>query len=161
MKYLAVLLVFMLPAAGLALVISLLTKESEYKSSKEEELAKVEFKPAPKDTLADYGAILESPIEDMRKLHTLIGTALKAVDAGPADYCTNIADVSHLMIGKNPLKQEFIPKDHHIFNKKGLLVDRWNRVLDIRFDVPNGYTLRSHGPDETANTADDVFWPLK
>ena len=160
MKQLAIFIVFFLPAAGLALLISMMTRESEYQAQKVEKMAEIPFKPAPKGTLEKYGVVLESPLEDLRTLHILINDALKEVDGSAAEYCTNIQDVSKLMAGDNPLKQEFIPSDHRVFNTRGLLVDRWFRVLDVRFDVPDGFTLRSHGPDEQVDTVDDLYWPL-
>jgi hypothetical protein len=146
------------------LVWQFLKTPSEAPSKPSENLAATASHPAsPPHTptaaerlLEGYADPTTTPIEDLKKIHrVLTGYFTVVKDASHFPIGGN-ADLAAALRGENPNRETYVPADHPVFSKVGLLVDRWGSPLVVHPQAWTQLELRSAGPDKIAYTPDDL-----
>jgi len=106
--------------------------------------------------LEGYADPATPPIEDLKKIHrVLTGYFTVVKDASHFPIGGN-ADLAAALRGENPNRETYVPADHPVFSKDGLLVDRWGSPLVVHPQAWTQLELRSAGPDKIAYTPDDL-----
>ena len=144
---------------GIALLMPVMMSEDNAEQLAYEAL---ELKEARHGVLKTFGERTTPVLEDMRSLHHHIAASLKEAGAAPSDYCISNKALSSFLVGNNPIKQEYLPKDHRARSAEDLLVDRWGSPIGVRVE-PDGvsFALHSYGKDRQASTSDDLIYPLE
>lgn len=113
--------------------------------------------PTPSETLlAGYADPETEPIEDVRKLHHVIGGYFSVIKDPARFPIGGNADLAAALKGENPNREVFLRTDHPVFSAEGLLVDRWGTPLVVHPEGWRQIELRSAGPDRKPYTADDL-----
>ncbi|MEM1085281.1 MAG: hypothetical protein AAGI48_14305 [Verrucomicrobiota bacterium] len=114
--------------------------------------------PLPGDILLEgYASADSSPLEDLKKLHNVLGGYFSVVKDVTRHPIGGNADLAACLLGENLNRQPFIRRSHPILNPEGLLVDRWGTPLSIHPEAARELTLRSAGPDQIMFNEDDLI----
>lgn len=106
--------------------------------------------------LEGYGASTTEPIEDLRKLHRAL-TGYFSVMKDPSRFpIGGNADLAAALRGENANREVFVHEGHALFNKDGLIKDRWGNPLIVHPEGWRQIELRSAGPDGIGYNGDDV-----
>jgi len=114
--------------------------------------------PKPPSPLADE---LNSPYTTIqRDLQVLNGVLLawQTNFHGQGNPVGDNAAITAALTGKNPLKFQFIRRDHPAIDARGELCDRWGTPLFFHALSGTRMELRSAGPDRLMDTDDDVVF---
>ena len=109
--------------------------------------------------LADYASPESDGQEDVKLFYhylTNIFMLIKSRDS--KQYAIN-EDLASFLLGKNNYKTPCVSADSHIFNEKGLIVDRWQTPIHIHTISNDRFEIRSAGPDRKIFSEDDFIWP--
>jgi hypothetical protein len=107
--------------------------------------------------LEGYGDPAVPPIEDLRKVHRVIGGYFSVIKDASRFPIGGNEDLSAALKGANPNREIFLRPDHPVFGKDGLLVDRWGSRLVVHPEGWRQIELRSAGPDGVAFNEDDLL----
>lgn len=106
--------------------------------------------------LQGYGDGNSPPIEDLRKIHRVLGGYFSVIKDPFRFPIGGNADLAAALRGENPNREIFIPGNHPVFSREGLLVDRWNTPLIVHPEGWRQIELRSAGEDRVPYTSDDL-----
>jgi hypothetical protein len=96
------------------------------------------------------------PSEDLKKVHRVITGYFSVVKDASRFPIGGNADLAAALRGENPNRETYLPEEHPLFSKDGLLIDRWGSPLVVHPEAWTQLELRSAGPDKIAYTADDL-----
>lgn len=118
--------------------------------------------PQPKQTaseglLSGYGDSSTAPIEDLRKLHHVLGGYFSVIKDASKNSIGGNADLAAALRGENPNRTVFLSPSHRIFSAEGLLMDRWGSPLIVHPEGWRQLELRSAGPDKIPYNGDDLI----
>ncbi len=114
--------------------------------------------PPPGEALLDgYADPGTPPIEDLRKIHRVIGGYFSVIKDSSRFPIGGNADLAAALRGENPNRETFIRPQHPVFNAEGLLIDRWDTPLVVHPEGWRRIELRSAGPDRVPYTGDDLI----
>jgi hypothetical protein len=103
-----------------------------------------------------YGDPASPPIEDLRKIHRVVGGYFSVIKDPARFPIGGNEDLSAALKGENPNREIFLPADHPIFGKEGQLIDRWGTPVIVHPEGWKQLGLRSAGEDRRPYTEDDL-----
>jgi len=106
--------------------------------------------------LEGYGDEATAPIEDLRKLHHVLGGYFSVIKDPSRFPIGGNADLAAALRGENANREVFLPAGHAIFSKDGLIQDRWGTPVIVHPEGWRQIELRSAGPDKKPYTEDDL-----
>ena len=112
---------------------------------------------ASESLLAGFGDPATEPIDDLRKIHHVIGGYFSVIKDSSRNPIGGNADLAAALKGENPNREKFLRADHPIFSADGLLIDRWGTPLVVHPEGWRQIGLRSAGPDKKPYTEDDLI----
>ena len=112
----------------------------------------------PGDALLEgYGTPENPPIDDLRKLHSVLGGYFSVIKDVTRHPIGGNQDLAACLLGENINRQAFIRPDHPILNESQLLIDRWGTPFSIHPEAARELTIRSAGPDTRMFSQDDLI----
>jgi hypothetical protein len=111
---------------------------------------------ASESLLVGYGDSATPAIEDLRKLHRVGIGYFSLIKNSQRHSIGGNEDFSSALQGENPNREIFIQRNHPVFSKAGLLIDRWGSPVIVHPEAWRQLELRSAGPDRTPYTEDDL-----
>lgn len=119
--------------------------------------AKVAEPPTAAELLLErYGDAGSEPIEDVRKLHRVVSGYFSTIKDPYRFPIGGNEDLAAALRGENANGDVFLRKDHPVFSREGLLVDRWGTPLIVHPEGWKQISLRSAGPDRKGYNGDDL-----
>lgn len=112
---------------------------------------------AAENLLSGYGDPASPPIEDLKKLHRVLGGYFSVIKESSKNPIGGNADLAAALRGENPNRTVFLPANHRIFSADGLLLDRWGSPVIVHPESWRQLELRSAGPDKIPYNGDDLI----
>lgn len=106
--------------------------------------------------LEGYGDEGTPPIEDLRKIHRVLGGYFSVIKDSSRFPIGGNEDLAAALRGENQNKEVFVPAGHRLFAADGKIIDRWGTALIVHPEGWQRIELRSAGPDRKPYTEDDL-----
>ena len=107
--------------------------------------------------LEGYGDASTPPIEDLRTMHRVVTGYFSLVKDSSKNPIGGNADLAAALRGENPNREIFVKEDNKVFNREGLLQDRWGTPLIVHPEGWRQIEFRSAGPDKIPYNEDDLI----